>query len=234
MNIKLPIILSAIAIISLSCTKSNEVSRQTEVNKSISQSAAPKLNEKNPQPSQQLTVTNEGTTATYGSESAGDTLPEPAKNETKENQKVQFICNDSFDKGTGARLPTTFAWAERGKIAVVRWKTEEFAGYSPQKRCDEVSPRFQEAYDRGTLKMITNGKVNGQPVICTATEYRGKCETLLMTLRSTDDSIKILNSFKDILNGRGAGPILHNSGFPQVYYQVDIETFLRTAPVEGE
>lgn len=221
MKIQLPIILSAIAAMSLGCTQSSE-SSQNQVSDAIAT-----------QPSQQpLTVINEGTTATYGSEPAPDPLPEPAKSETKENQKVQFICNQSFNKGTGERLPTTFAWTERGKIAVVRWKTEEFSGYSPQKRCDEVSPRFQEAYNRGTLKMITNGKMNNQPVICTATEYRGECQTLLMTLRSTDDSLQVLNSFKDVLNGRGTGPILHNSGTAQVYYQVDIETFLRTAPVE--
>ncbi|MCU0534726.1 MAG: COP23 domain-containing protein [Hydrococcus sp. Prado102] len=226
MKIKLLIILSAIAVMSFGCTQ-NSQSRQNSVNEVNGAIAT--------QPSQQpLTVINEGTTATYGSEPAPDPLPEPAKSDTKENQKVQFICNQSFNKGTGERLPTTFAWTEKGKIAIVRWKTEEFASYSPQRRCDEVSPRFQEAYDNGTLKMITNGRMNGQPVICTATAYRGECQTLLMTLRSTDDSLRVLNSFNDVLSGRSTGPILHNSGSPQVYYQVDIETFLRTAPVEEQ
>lgn len=229
-KIRLPIILGAIALISVSCAKSSNIVRQNDVTKTnqVDETIAT-------QPSgQPLTVMNEGTTATYGNEPAQDTPPEPAKNETKENQKVQFICNESFDKETGARMPTTFAWADRGKIAVVRWRTEEFSGYPPQERCNEVSPRFQEAYDNGTLKMITNGTINNQPVICTATEYRGKCQTLLMTLRPSDDSLQVLNSFKDILNGRSTGPILHSSGTAQVYYQVDIETFLRTAPVEEQ
>jgi hypothetical protein len=237
-KIRLPIILGAIALISVSCAKSSKIVRQNDVTKTnqvdeVAQNSAPDANAT--QPSQQpLTVVNEGSTATYQSEPSQATPPEPDKSGTKENQKVQFICNESFDKETGARMPTTFAWADRGKIAVVRWRTEEFSGYPPQERCNEVSPRFQEAYDNGTLKMITNGTINNQPVICTATEYRGKCQTLLMTLRESDDSLQLLNSFKDILNGRSTGPILHSSGTAQVYYQVDIETFLRTAPVEEQ
>jgi hypothetical protein len=83
------------------------------------------------------------------------------------NSPVQFICSEGYDRVSTRRYPTTYAWTQRGKIAIVRWKTEQFPGYLPQKRCEEVSPRFQEAYENGTLSFITNGTMNRQPVICT-------------------------------------------------------------------
>ena len=145
---------------------------------------------------------------------------------------TQFICATSYDRATKQRHPTTFAWTPRGKIAVVRWSTEYFLKYSPQRRCQEVSPRFHKAYHNGTLGLITNGTMNNQPVICTAKEAGGACDTLLMTLRPQDNSLKILNHFRRLFAGEQVGPVKHSAGTPQVYYRIDIEKFLRTAPVE--
>ncbi len=148
--------------------------------------------------------------------------------------EVQFICAESFDSESNGALPTTFAWTTRGKIAVVRWQTENFAdaGFDPQKRCDEVSPRFQEAYDNNTIGLITNGTIDNQPVICTSDAPGGTCNTLLITLRPEDDSLQVLNNLRQVLNGEQVGPVKHNADTPQIYYQVDIENFLETAPVE--
>ena len=147
------------------------------------------------------------------------------------NSEVEFICADSFDNESGNSLPTTFAWTAKGKIAIVRWSTEDFlnAGFSPQQRCDSVSPRFQEAYDNNTLGLITNGQMNNQSVICTSDRAGGDCNTLLMTLRPEDDSLQVLNSFRQIFNGEQVGPVKQNS---QAYYELDIDNFLETAPVE--
>jgi hypothetical protein len=148
-------------------------------------------------------------------------------------QGVQFICAQVFDKQKN-RLPTTLAVTPRGKVAVIRWVSSMGAMYSQQKRCEEVSPRFQEAYNNGTLNLITNGVWNRQPVICTVSKLGDGCHTLLMTLRSGDDSLKLLNELKNILNGRQRGPIKHSSGIPQAYVQINIQEFLQSAPVEPE
>lgn len=157
--------------------------------------------------------------------------------ETKAQQRpeVKFICADGYDQQTGERKPTTYAWTERGKIAVVRWSTEQFPNFPPQKRCELVSPRFQKAYDNGSLAYLTNGQINGQPVICTAKEPGGSCADLLMTLRPQHDPLSILQGLSDVLQGRQSGPIRNTSGDnPQIYYQINMERFLRTAPVEEE
>ena len=146
--------------------------------------------------------------------------------------ETQFICADSYDAEKGERSPTTFAWTSRGKIAVIRWQSEYFQDWSPQERCNEVSPRFDEAYHNNTLGIITNGTMNNERVICTASESGGACETLLLTLRPEDKSLPILSHFRRLLNAEQVGPVKHSSGEPQIYYQVDIENFLRTSPVE--
>ena len=91
---------------------------------------------------------------------------------------------------------------------------------------------FQEAYDNNSIGLITNGTMDNQPVICTSDEYGGDCNTLLMTLRPEDDSAQVLNNLRQVLNGEQVGAIKHNADTPQIYYQVDIDNFLETAPVE--
>jgi Circadian oscillating protein COP23 len=152
--------------------------------------------------------------------------------QSKAESPVKFICNQSFDQEKNNNLPTTFAWHSKGKTALIRWETKYFRNYSPQRRCEEVSPRFQQAYENGSLNLITNGRMNNQPVICTARKYGAACDTLLMTLRPEDNSLQVLNVFKEILDGRQKGPVKHSSGTPQIYYQINIDEFLRNAPVE--
>jgi hypothetical protein len=151
---------------------------------------------------------------------------------------VQFICRDGFDENTQQRHPTTYAWTSRGKIAVVRWTRDGklgFEDYPPQKRCAEVSPRFDKAYHQETINMMTNGKLNNQPVICAVKEYGTGCtdDNLLFTLKPEDDSFKAINELKKIFTGEIVGPRHESSDTtPQVYVQIDIEKYLRTAPVE--
>ncbi len=156
--------------------------------------------------------------------------------QAKADDEVRFICASGFDQRANKRLPTTYAWTPRGKIAVVRWKYSWFNSQtiSPQKRCEDVSSRFQTAYNNQTINYITNGTANGQGVICTARQKDGACNTTLLTLRPQDDPVEILSDLKDILRGHSTEPIQHSSGKSQVYYQIDIRKFLQTAPVEKE
>ena len=146
--------------------------------------------------------------------------------------ETQFICATSYDASAQKHLPTTFAWTPRGKIAIVRWQTELAGDWTPLARCEEVSPRFEAAYSNNTLGLITNGTMDNQRVICTAIEPGGACDTLLMTLRPEDDSVKVLNQLNQIFNGDQVGPVKQSSSIPQIYYKADVEEFLRTAPVE--
>ncbi len=142
-------------------------------------------------------------------------------------QKTKFICSRSF---VGEQnFWTTVSITGGVKRSLIIWDPTKFPGYPVQKRCQEVSPRFQQAYDNDTLKLLTNGQVNGRPVICAVEKYGDSCNVRnwLMTLHLSEDSFRLLNKLKAILDGRQQGPIKHSSGTTQAYYQIDIESLLR-------
>lgn len=161
------------------------------------------------------------------------------------NGEVQFICGKGYNSNSNKYAPTTFAWNSGSKVAVIRWETEHFvpSGWTPQKRCEEVSSRFQAAYDNGTLNYLTHGKMNSQsvltpgtmnnqPVICAATAFGGPCDDLLFTLRPEDDPNQLLQQLANIFEGSSNSPIVHSPGSPQIY--IDFERFLREAPAHRD
>ncbi|WP_196527922.1 COP23 domain-containing protein [Nostoc commune] len=156
--------------------------------------------------------------------------------QAKADDGVRFICASGYDQQTDKRFPTSYAWTTRGKIAIIRWKYPWFNSQTitPEQRCEQVTSRFQTAYNNQSLSYITNGTANGQAVICTAKQVDASCNTVLLTLRPQDDSLQILDELKEILRGRSTRPIEHSSKKPQVYYKIDIKKFLQTAPVEKE
>lgn len=156
--------------------------------------------------------------------------------QAKADDEVRFICASGYDQQTDQRFPTTYAWTPRGKIAIIRWKYPWFNSQTitPDKRCKEVSSKFQTAYNKQSLSYITNSTVNGQNVICTAKQLDAPCDITLLTLRPSDDSLEILDQLKENVRGRGTRPIEHSSKQRPVYYKIDINKFLQTAPVEKE
>ena len=156
--------------------------------------------------------------------------------QAKADDNVRFICASGYDQQTDKRFPTTYGWTSRGKIAIIRWKYPWFNSQTitPDERCKQVSSRFQTGYNKQTLSYITNGTVNGQAVICTAKQQDAPCDIVLLTLRPQDKPLEILDELKEILRGRSTRPIEHSSKQRPVYYKIDINKFLQTAPVEKE
>ena len=154
--------------------------------------------------------------------------------QTNSNQKAQFICDRHFDQASDQYSYSTLAGNEKTRKPIIIWQQEDFSGngYPPKARCEEVSPRFQEAYDSGNLKFITHGRMNRQPVVCTATKVGGDCETLLITLKHQDNAEKTLEQLSDILLGYASAPLQQSSGDiaydsdNKPYVEVDIDKFL--------
>jgi hypothetical protein len=144
-----------------------------------------------------------------------------------QEKKVSFTCQKIPTQNGQEMISTTVALTARGTVPIIRWKTNAFGNYPPQKRCEEVSKRFQEAYDNGSLNYITNGTINQQNVICTALKNKGECHTLLMTLLPEDDSVAIVMDLGDVLNGRPQ-PLEHTSDAPRLYYKINIERLMET------
>jgi hypothetical protein len=138
-------------------------------------------------------------------------------------QGVTFYCGTSYDG-----VPTTFANTPRGAISVVRWVSWHFtdSGYSPERRCQEVSGRFQTYKNNGTLNYITTGVMNGQPVVCVSGANGGGCQGLLFTLKPGSNASRVVQQLFDIRAG-ASGPL--NESSDREY--LDMNAYLESAPV---
>ncbi|WP_019503362.1 COP23 domain-containing protein [Pleurocapsa sp. PCC 7319] len=157
-----------------------------------------------------------------------------ATSQEKPRKTVQFICSKTYDKNSDQYVYSTVAWNPANKKPIVVWKRQDFSGnnYPPQARCEEVSPRFQQAYDSGSFKYITHGEMNEQPVICTSSAVGGDCQTLLITLKHEDNAERTLEQLSDILLGYASSALEQSSGGisysedNKLYVEVDVEDFL--------
>ncbi len=165
---------------------------------------------------------------------AGNQVNNGKTTQEKFKQKIQFICNKTYDEASKEYVYSTIAWNPNNKKPIIVWKREDFSGndFPPQKRCEKVSPRFQKAYDHGSLNYITQGIMNRQPVICTASTVGDTCQTLLITLKHQDNAEQTLEQLSDILLGYTSSALEQSSGEiaysddNRIYIKVDIEDFL--------
>ncbi len=126
---------------------------------------------------------------------------------------------------------TTYAETSKGKQAIIRWKSEYFSksGWTPEARCNLVSPKFQQAADNGQLGHITNDNQNSLPVVCAASNKTEKCGLMLFTLRPEDDPETVRKMLSDLGKGVAMGPI-PQSGNYKVY--IPMSEVLKNTPGE--
>ncbi|HIK38055.1 MAG: COP23 domain-containing protein [Geminocystis sp.] len=128
--------------------------------------------------------------------------------------------------------PTTVVDTPRGRIALIVWQSDYFrsSGWTPQKRCYEVTRRFQKFSDEGKLRYITTGTINNQPAICVGERKPGGFECLpdglLITLERGDNPKEVLQNLFLAANPVGGRSLVRGSS---VF--LDIEDYLKKAPV---
>ncbi|AFY82523.1 COP23 domain-containing protein [Oscillatoria acuminata] len=99
--------------------------------------------------------------------------------------------------------PVTIARTSvKGDMPVIAWKSTFFegSGYTPEKRCLEVSERLQTYYQMGLLHYLTTGVQDNQNIICVTRTHGGDCSGLLLTLEPGDNPEQVL---KDLVNNQG-------------------------------
>ena len=121
----------------------------------------------------------------------------------EKSEKVVFSC----ETDSNGESVTKAKYQDKTRD-LIEWKRTNFvkAGFPPQRRCQEVTPKLQTAYNNGTLKDLTWGysEAENDPnkrfkSLCTTT---GKdCHTLILTLLESDDPDVELKAFKAVLNG---------------------------------
>lgn len=152
-------------------------------------------------------------------------LDSPVEAQTKKNV---YSCINHQGK------PSTVVDTEKGRILLIVWESDFFrgSGWTPQKRCEEVSKRFQEFSDNKTLRYLTTGKMKGQNVICVGkatggSTYQCLDNGLLLTLEGKNDNPNqvLQNLFQATRSGSNS---LRRSGNR---YALEFNTFIDEAPV---
>ena len=126
-----------------------------------------------------------------------------------------FIC------GSAQGAPSTNAIkADGGQVPVIRWTSTTFeaAGWSQGRRCQEVSSRFDTFLKQGRLAYITTGRINGLPVICTASSNGGACDGLLYTHKPGQNATATLQNLLEI-RVKARGPL--NETTSRLYVSLD-------------
>ncbi len=156
-------------------------------------------------------------------------------------QSVQAQSN-TFYCGQSKGEYVTMARTGRGNVPVIRWVSNYFSGssYTPQKRCQMVSQKFEQYNQDGTLQFLTTGRVNGLPVICSAQQYDGGCNGVLFTLKPGQNPNQVLQDLMSVRN-RASGPIKQLGGGSaggnqqdsnaQTY--INMENYLKNASAEA-
>lgn len=140
-------------------------------------------------------------------------------------QTRAFVCARS----NGA--PATLAQTNRGDVPVILWTSDRFrdAGYSPERRCLEVSARFQQYFRNGKLNYLTTGIMNNQQVVCVADRDGGDCTGLLFTLKRGSEPSQVLKNLLAVRVRASSVPL--NESTSRVY--IDMSEYLKQAAVEN-
>lgn len=98
-----------------------------------------------------------------------------------QTNSYRFVCQPN-NGGT----PTTFVTLPNGEQRpFINWRSDAFilAGYSQQRRCNEVTDRMNQYVRAGNFQYITHGTMNNIPVLCVTNRKGGGCTGLLYTLK---------------------------------------------------
>lgn len=149
---------------------------------------------------------------------------------------VRFICSEGKDPETQNLLPTTYALINDSKKAIIRWESDRFAnaGWQRYKRCKEVASRLEKTYKSNRLNLITIGRINNQPVICTTLAAGADCQDLLITLKPEDDGLTIVREFGEVLSGRVFKTESKTDGGSIIYMQVDVDRLAQIPTFQEE
>ncbi len=130
--------------------------------------------------------------------------------------EVKIYCGQALDPSSKSSLPATLAsvTGQGEPKTLIIWKSEAFQQFSPQRRCETVSPKFQEAYQSRRYNLIAakNSKT-GIGIICAVANPEENCDPtkMLFTLKSYQSASNTIEQLAYTLSGRVNSPIYESS-----------------------
>jgi hypothetical protein len=98
---------------------------------------------------------------------------------------------------------------------LIIWKSEAFQKFSPQRRCELVSPKFQTAIQAGRQYLVSGQEPkNGMGIICAVPTKEETCDVskMLFTLKSYQNADNTIEQLAFILAGKTNIPLYQSSG----------------------
>lgn len=144
---------------------------------------------------------------------------------------VTFSCSQAIDPDSEDRtIPATVATIPQRQetINLIFWKTEYFAAWQPQTRCETVSPKFQTFHKDGRLKYLTHGTISGYPVICAVTAKDEGCngDNQLFQVKPNNDPQLVLRQLMDVIDGKVDERVIYESTDGSERLYISVEEFL--------
>lgn len=132
-------------------------------------------------------------------------------------------ASGKFYCGNYNGVPSTMTNSSKsGKaVPIILWKSSHFSsdGWSPERRCDVVSARFNTLHQKGQMNHLSTGLMNGMPVICAVATKPGPCaqDGLLYTLKPGQNPNKTLRNLLTIRT-KASGPLTETAS--RVYVSI--------------
>lgn len=128
------------------------------------------------------------------------------------------IAQGKFYCGSYSGVPATLTTARSGKtVPIILWKSHNFTsdGWSPERRCQDVSQRFNTLHSQGALQYLSTGRMNGMPVICAAAVKGNGCSGLLYTLKPGQNASQTLKNLLAV-RVKATGPLTETTSRPYI------------------
>jgi Circadian oscillating protein COP23 len=122
------------------------------------------------------------------------------------DKKVEFYCGRTQDS---AKRPVTLAMirgVRREDTALILWSN--LGNMTARERCELVSQRFQNAWDRGGFNILGSGvDKNGSGLICAFRKQGQTCDSsnILFTLKNGQESQETIDRLLRILKANEVG-----------------------------
>ncbi|MEG4801936.1 COP23 domain-containing protein [Microcoleus sp. ARI1-B5] len=156
-------------------------------------------------------------------------------------QTTGFVC------GKSGGQPATILQRAGGNVTIIKWVSNSFSesGFDAQRRCQQVSDRFQQYQKMGALKYLTTGIINRQPVICVANRPGGDCARelpnngLLFTVKPGSDARDTLTRLLNLRDRASTNSLNESAPSKQVGVEmndrlyIDMDEYLNSQPAES-
>ncbi|CCQ55034.1 COP23 domain-containing protein [Crocosphaera watsonii] len=157
----------------------------------------------------------------------------PSSSQSNNSDKVKFFCGETFDRASEEKIPATLVWIPQRQehLRIIGWKSQYFyKEMTTEKRCQVVSEKFQNKYERGDLNYISFGENNGYPILCGVSNVGDPCDgdSQLFTLKHHADPKVIHTRLSQVLSGESSDMLMQSSG-TQAY--ISFEKLLENMPV---